>query len=93
MMEKLYVYLVLKNLLVEEEIMKNIYIVLAFLFYYMSYSFLPCIINFFNHIKWSMMILTSRAKYNNYQEQNISEFSSCRLKINFHSCLLLDKMK
>lgn len=53
MMDKLYVYLVLKNLLVEEEIMKNIYIyiVLAFLFYYMSYSFLPCIINFFNHIK------------------------------------------
>lgn len=53
MIEKLYVYLVLKNLLVEEEIMKNIYIytVLAFLFYYMSYSFLPCIINFFNHIK------------------------------------------
>lgn len=26
MMDKLYVYLVLKNLLVEEEIMKNIYI-------------------------------------------------------------------
>lgn len=53
MIEKLYVYLVLRNLLVEEEIMKNIYIyiVLAFLFYYMSYPFLPCIINFFNHIK------------------------------------------